>query len=170
MEEDGLVKFNDDGLNEMLLHEVKQLALLGLTQEQMCKVWNINSNTFSKWLHVPEFREAYDSGKTRASAKVAESLFKRAVGYDYYEDHVNMAGGKPIISRIQKHLPPDPWSCVRFLSIKERALWSETHHSELTQTNININKFDLSGFSTEDLEALKRIGLNQLSRNATGSQ
>jgi len=170
MEEEGLVQFNDDGLNEMLLHEVKQLALLGLTQEQMCRVWNIKMSTLTSWFTVPEFRGAYESGTTRANAKVAESLYRRAVGYDYYEDHVNMANGKPIISRIQKHLPPDPWSAVRFLSIKERALWSETHRIEATQTNININKFDFTGFTTEELEILKKIGLSQLSRNATGSQ
>ena len=165
-----LAKYDDDGYDENLLREAKELALLGLANTQMCKVWGITQSKFNEWEKDPRFREALEAGRTVADARVANSLFRRAIGMTWFEDHVKIVGGKAEKVRVERYTPPDPWACVKWLALRQPQRWSETKKMEMTNTNINVNKFDFTGISDEELIMLKKIGLNQLVRNAGTSQ
>ncbi len=54
---------------------VKALAAYGVLQSEISKVIGVDDKTLRK-----HFRDELDTGSTRANAKVAESLFKRATG------------------------------------------------------------------------------------------
>ena len=63
-----------------------KLALLGATDKEMADLWNVNPDTVHEWKKVhPEFSESINSGKVKADAEVAKSLYKRALGYQYDE-------------------------------------------------------------------------------------
>jgi len=51
------------------------------------------------------------------------------------------------------------------LSLRQRGEWSETQRVEITNTNINITKIDLTGFTTEQLKIMEEIGLKQLPKH-----
>ncbi len=164
-----VIKFNDEGYNEDLLREARELALLGLTEEQMAKAWGITLSRFNDFKKDAKFMEALTDGKLRADGHVAASLYKRAVGYDYYEERAGFFKGEAITVRVKRHVPPDPWSAVRWLSTRQRAVWSETQKMEITNTNININKIDFSGLSEEEMLMIRQIQMKQLAKNAGGN-
>lgn len=58
------------------------IALLGGTPETLAKSLGVSEQTVRNWLDTyPEFNIAWVGGKDFADAKVAEALFKRAVGF-----------------------------------------------------------------------------------------
>ena len=165
-----LARYNEDGYDEELLNEAYQLSLLGLKDSELCQVWGIDSHVLAGWKKDKVFHDALERGRVKADAKVVTALFKRATGFSWYEDHLTVYQGKPTVTRIERYVPPDPWSAIKWLGIRQKALWNETHKVEMTNTNININKFDFTGISDDELMMLKKIGLNQLVRNAQSEQ
>jgi len=150
--------------------EAFKLALLGLSEQQIADHMEISLGAISLWKREhDEFRIALRDGKTEADSNAAAALYKRAIGYEYDEDHVSIFKGVAVITTIKKHVPPDPWSAARWLSLRQSKLWSETHKLEVTNTNVNINKFDFSGLSTEDMLVIKKLGLKQLTDNVGGN-
>jgi hypothetical protein len=107
-------------------------------------------------------------GRTLADATVAASLYKAATGYEYEEDHVTAFQGEVTVTRVKKYKGPDSYAAVRWLSVRQKNLWTDSQKVEITQ-NINITKLDLSKLDTEELMMLEKIGLKQLApRSNTG--
>lgn len=163
---DDRIKWSEDRVRE-----VYELALLGLTDEKMWGVMGISQGTFNLWKRDrDDFREALLRGKILADARVAESLYKRAVGYDVEDEHVSVFRGVVTKTKVRRHVPGDPWSAAKWLSLRQRSLWSETQRMEITQTNVNITKIDYTGMSDEELLLLKKIGFKNMIENAKSSQ
>lgn len=73
-----------------------RLALLGATDKEMAAIWQVNEDTVHEWKKVhPEFSESLKAGKVEADAKVAASLYRRAVGYEYRETTFEKIGEGP---------------------------------------------------------------------------
>jgi hypothetical protein len=106
-----------------------------------------------------------EEGKIIADSKVAASLYKRAVGFSFQEEVLHVIKGEVVRSVVTKHVIPDPWSAHKWLSARQPQLWTDTSKSETTHTNININKFDFNGLSTEELQLVEKIGLKQLAES-----
>lgn len=107
--------------------QVEALAAYGIPQEDMCKLI-LNPRTGKpidlKTLHK-HFREELDTGMTKANAKVAESLFRQAVGAPAIYD----ANGK----QLRAEQPPVVSAGIFWL--KARAGWKERDVHELTGEN-----------------------------------
>ena len=59
----------------------KRLALLGLTDAKMAEVFGVSERSFNDWKRAhPAFKLALTEGKADADARVAESLYRAAVG------------------------------------------------------------------------------------------
>jgi hypothetical protein len=149
--------------NDSRPQQAYELALLGgLSFEDMARCMCISLETFNSWRRrFPVFENAIIEGGMRATARVALALYKRATGYEYDEEvvHVSKTGiTKMIVHRI---VQPDVAAAAKWLSAKHRSQWSEVSRSEITQTNININKLDLSSLSAEELSLVKSINLKQ---------
>src|SRR3974377_1285199 len=64
--------------------QATRLCLLGATDEEMAAFFGVATSTFYLWQRKhPEFRTAVKDGKLVADAAVAESLYKRALGYSH---------------------------------------------------------------------------------------
>lgn len=155
------VKWNQDRIRQVYM-----LALLGATDRQMAEVMGISIDLFESWKkRKPDFKKAMMAGKMEADAKVAQALYHRAIGFEYEEDHVTVYRGEVIKTRVKKVLPPDVTAAVKWLSARQRGVWTESR-IDVTHTNININKFDFSELSTDELMLVKKLGLKQIAENA----
>ena len=139
-----------------------KLALLGATNKEMADVLEVNVQTIDLWMRKhPEFRKKVNEGKTVANSKVAHALYKKATGFYYEEERAFMYKGEIITKKIKKYQIPDAWACMKFLGAKEKEKWTDTQNTSVSNTQINIGKIDLSGFSMEELTLMRKIGLNQ---------
>lgn len=148
--------------NPHRVNEVFMLSLLGATLEEIADIMGVRTATIARWREQhPEFDEAIRRGRNPADARVAHSLYKSAVGYYYYEEVASNYKGQPIVTRIKRYRPPNPWAAARWLSLRQAQHWGDTTRIDITQRSIttmfNIN---LDGMTTEELMVLKRLGLN----------
>lgn len=143
---------------------VFSLAVLGASEKVLAAAFNVHVNTIAMWKKTqPEFMEEFHRGQTEALANVAFSLYNRATGYDYEEEEVHVIKGKIERITVKKHMKADTWAAVKFLNLKGREFgWSESHNPTLTNNNININNFDLTVLSKDELKAMTKLGLNSM--------
>lgn len=156
--------------NEDRPRQAYKLALLGATDKQVADVMGVSIQTIDTWKRDrPEFAEALMRGKDQADMEVASAFYKRATGYDVVEKKVTIYRGKVIEYETTRHIPADPWSCQKWLSLRQREKWADVQRIETLTTNVNINRFDFTGISTEDLLVLERFGLKQLAQQSGGN-
>lgn len=76
-----------------------KLALLGATDKEMADFFEVAESTFHLWkLDHPKFSEAINKGKIKADAEVANSLFKRATGFEYDEVTFEKVGDQETVT------------------------------------------------------------------------
>lgn len=111
--------------------EAYKLCLLGATDKQMGDFFDVNEDTINEWKkRHPEFSESLKEGKIVADANVAESLYKRACGYEHPEVHISSYQGDITITDLTKHYPPD--TAAAFIWLKNRAGWKDKTETEHT--------------------------------------
>lgn len=149
--------------SDVMIEQVYRCALLGATDKEIAGILGVDINTFDFWKRDrPELKAALQRGKMEADSHVADALFKRAIGYEVEEVDIKMYKGKIIKTTYTKHFPPDSYAAVKWLTIRQRQHWADVKMTENVQANVNINTFDFSGLTTEELKVLKSIGLKQL--------
>ncbi|SDY78220.1 hypothetical protein [Nitrosomonas sp. Nm33] len=96
-------------------------------------------------------------GKLIADAKVAEALYKMAIGYSHPETHIARQGGKVIKIEITKRYLPNTKACIFWLKNRQPKLWRD--RIELKQQT-NLNKFP----PKEELDAMYEKALAEAAR------
>ena len=97
--------------------QIKSLALLGLTEEQIADGVGITRQTIYNWKNkYPKFFEDLADWKKQADEKVVKSLYQRAKGYSCPETKAQWVndkdGGHWEYAEITRHYPPDPTSMI----------------------------------------------------------
>ena len=152
--------------NENRAHQAYLLALLGATDKVMAEIMGINENTFDLWKRShPEFMEAVKEGKYKADMRVVEGFYLNCQDRWIEEEESHIWKGQVIKTKVKKFIQGDKWAQQKWLSLRQRGEWSETQRVEITNTNINITKIDLTGFTTEQLKIMEEIGLKQLPKH-----
>ncbi len=94
--------------SEEFVDESYRLALLGLKEPEICKVLGIAATTCERWKkRHPEFKDAITEGRIRADAHVAQSLYRKATGYE----------------RDGVYYPPDTKAAHIWLLNRQRGYW-----------------------------------------------
>jgi len=120
-----------------------KLCLLGATDEELGNFFEVDERTINRWKKThPKFCQSLKKGKVVADAEVAESLFKRACGYEHPEDKIFVRGntttGKDGVQTERsevvrvgtvKHYPPD--TAAAFIWLKNRAGWKDKQEVEI---------------------------------------
>jgi hypothetical protein len=107
-----------------LVKQARELALLGLTDAEIARVFDVATSTFKEWKAAhPAFARALIDGKTIADAQVAASLHHRAVGYSHPETVINAWQGTVIKTRVIRHYPPDTQAALKWLHNRRPSLW-----------------------------------------------
>lgn len=86
------------------------MALLGATDEEMAAAFDVTPVTINKWKTMyPTFGASLRAGKIMADAQVANSLHKRAMGYEHEAVKIFLREGdeEPVYAPYVKHIPPD---------------------------------------------------------------
>jgi hypothetical protein len=103
----------------------------------------------------PEFKSAFDRGRTIADGKIARALYKRAKGYSHPAEKIFLSkDGQIVRASYIQHYPPDTGAMQLYLTNRQRALWFSKPGAEV---NLNIS------LETVVLNALK---LNQTRKQA----
>lgn len=116
-------------MSEEGLGLVRQWRREGLTIEEIAhKYIGVGETTLSRWRHESEdFENALRIGQDQANALVEESLFKRALGYDYDEDTWELVEGEMRkVKTIRKHVSPDVKACLSWLFSRRPDRWRAT--------------------------------------------
>jgi hypothetical protein len=104
-----------------------RLCLLGLTDKELSAFFCVSESTLNLWkLKHDDFSESIKNGREIADAKVVESLFKRACGYEHEEDVIMQYKGEPVIVPTIKHYPPDAASAIFLLCNRQRSRWKNS--------------------------------------------
>lgn len=103
-----------------------KLCLLGFTDIQLSKFFEVNESTIHQWkLDYPQFSESLKRGKDIADAEVAHSLFNRALGYSHPEVKVFNQNGEIIEHQVDKHYPPDATAIAYWLNNRQKLNWKQ---------------------------------------------
>ena len=114
--------------------QVFKLCLLGATDKGLADFFNVDEATINRWkLSHDDFCESIKRGKDEADARVAESLFNRALGYSHKDTKFATHEGK-ITDREEytKHYPPDATSAIFWLKNRQKDQWRDKQDHELT--------------------------------------
>lgn len=105
-----------------------KLCLLGATDAQLADFFGVSTQTINSWKNKhPTFLDALNAGKHEADAKVAESLYHRALGYSHKDVSISNYRGQVTITPITKHYPPDTTACIFWLKNRDREHWRDRH-------------------------------------------
>lgn len=120
-------------------------CLLGLTDEQMAGIFEIDVSTFYRWKNEhPEFCEAIKSGKEEADVKIAASLFKRATGHKEkrtipikLRTTVNGEGSTEVVEmvEVEDYYPPDTGAQIFWLKNRNPQMWRDKKEIDLNDAS-----------------------------------
>lgn len=152
-------------------HRVYRLALLGLTEAEIALALDIKLNTLYRLKREDEkFLKALTRGKFDADAKVAESLYRRALGFTVKETKLNVVDGYIEKTEVDKHYPPDVRACIAWLRVRQREKWTEKIHVKVGIKNngeelpLSNEPLDLSILSDAELELASKLAFRGLSK------
>lgn len=131
-----------------------KLCLLGLTDEELAKFFEVNVSTINEWKHKhAEFSESLKKGKAIADGNVAYALYQRAIGYEHADVHVAVINEKVVLTPLIKYYPPDP-TAIKF--------WLNNRQPEKWRLKVEVEQTIIDPFP--DKEKLNEIRAKQLNR------
>jgi hypothetical protein len=107
--------------------QVIKLCRLGAKDKELADFFNICEKTLNNWKNNKEFLQSLKEGKELADATVADSLFKRATGYEHEDLHFSSHEGEVTATEYIKHYPPDPTSMIFWLKNRRPDLFRDKH-------------------------------------------
>ena len=128
--------------------EIKEWAEEGLIEAEMCKRLGVSRSQFQ--VYKKDFSDLSDSlkeGKQIADYRVEQSLFKRAMGYEYEESKVVWIGeNKRRIEKTIKQVVSDVTAIIFWLKNRKPKDWKDKRDHDFTsggeKVTINVNLTD----------------------------
>lgn len=137
-------------------------CLLGATDAEIALLFDVNEDTVHEWKKVhPEFSESLTRGKAEADANVAESLYKRALGYSHEAVKIFMPAGfnEPVYAPYTEHFPPDTAAASLWLRNRRPDKWRDKIDiSAKSEMTVHVtDSLDLAQLNADQREALREI-------------
>lgn len=132
--------------SKKIIPQVYELCLLGATDAELAVFFNISESTLNTWKKKhPDFLESLKRGKDIADARVANSLFQRAIGFEGTETKVaTFEGTISDVQEVPKNYPPDTTAAIFWLKNRQAQKWRDK-----TDHNIKLSSAE------EFLDAIK---------------
>lgn len=146
---------------EEFIEQAYKLCLLGATDKELGDFFGVTEQTVNNWKKTKDgFFESIKRGKMEADAKVAASLYHRALGFETTE--VVTASFQGIISdmkTVKKVYPPDPTSAIFWLKNRQPDKWRDKQEVDHKSTDgtMSPQPKDLSKLSAEELKSYREI-------------
>jgi transposase-like protein len=110
-------------------------CLLGATLDDLARHFKVAPSTVDLWMTRYEaFRKAVNSGRAEADARVAQSLYRRAMGYSHaaVKIAVDAKTGESAEHPYTEHYPPDTVACIFWLKNRQPTFWRDKIVAEQT--------------------------------------
>ena len=111
----------------------------GLTDEQLAHNMGISRDTLYAWKNkYPDISNALKRGKEVVDIQVENALLKRALGYDYQEERVEVSEdkGRKVVRTI-KHVPADTTAGIFWLKNRRPDKWRDKPEPEADADSLN---------------------------------
>lgn len=116
---------------------IYRLALLGSTDKEIATTLEVQDTTLHRWKReYPEIVTALKAGRDEADARVADSLYRRALGYKHKAVELKVVslpdGGGSVVEKVDvvKHYPPDTKAASLWLRNRKSKFWKERDSDE----------------------------------------
>lgn len=114
-----------------------KLGLLGATDAEVASFFEVDVATLNRWKKKhPEFCASLKRGKDDADSRVAQSLFRRALGYSHPAVKIltvsngnNQGSSVEEVPYIERY-PPDTVACIFWLKNRQRDKWRDKQPDE----------------------------------------
>ncbi len=102
-------------------------CLLGATNAELAGFFHVAPRTVDNWLaERADFADAVQEGRVAADARVARSLFTRAVGHTQKVERVtNWSSGESKTMTCTLYFPPETRACIHWLHNRRRISWRD---------------------------------------------
>ena len=108
--------------------QAEKLSAKGFIDTEMADFFNVAESTLHKWkLDHKEFSESLKRGKVHSDSKVVDSLYHRALGYEFKETKVENGAQGEKITVTTKQLAGDTTAQIFWLKNRDPANWTEKH-------------------------------------------
>lgn len=108
------------------VEQAYRLTLLGLTLEEMAKVFDVGYTTIQEWKQtIGEFADAIKRGGAIADGMVTDSLFQNAIGIAGEKVFYDPKAGEIVRAGITHK--PDPVSGIFWLKNRQPHIWRDRH-------------------------------------------
>jgi hypothetical protein len=108
-----------------------ELCKLGATNRDLGLALHAHEKTICDWLaKYPKFAKAVHEGRAIADAKVASSLYHRAIGYSHKAIKMFCHEGFVITKDYTERFPPDTTACIFWLKNRRPDLWRDRQQHE----------------------------------------
>lgn len=114
-----------------------KLSLLGLSLEDLAQSFGITANTLANWRKKhPSFDDAVTMGREAADAAVADSLYRRATGYEFHTQKIVVDPKTKLTTVVPyvEHVPPDPACMIFWLKNRQRDRWRDRIEQKVDAT------------------------------------
>ncbi len=144
----------------------KYWARDGLTEAEMATRFGVCRDTLHEWKRkYSEFSDALKESKEIADRQVEDSLYRRAVGFEYEEIKViaTKDGKTAKVEKTKKFIAPDVTAQIFWLKNRQPERWRDVQRQEHTGANggpiktETTAKEDLSHYTTEELLQMQVI-------------
>lgn len=115
------------------VEQAKNLCLLGAIDPEIASFFDVSLTTFQNWKRKnPELREALKIGKSAADARVAKSLYQRAIGFSQQEIDIRVIAGKVVQTIYTKKYVGDVTAQIFYLKNRRPDLWSDRREKDMS--------------------------------------
>lgn len=120
-------------------HFAYRHCLLGATNDDLAKLFDVNVDTIYEWQNKYEkFSDAIKKGKAQADGWIANSLFNRALGYTHQEEKIFQNNGEIIRADTTKHYPPETAACIFWLKNRQPDKWRDKQEIAVEDRTIRV--------------------------------
>jgi hypothetical protein len=130
--------------------QAKKLCALGATDAELATFFEVALSTVGLWkVQYPEFSEALKVSKDELDAKVEQSLFRRAMGYECEETDLKVINGEVVKTQVRKIYPPDTTAMIFWLKNRQPAKWRDRVDQTLSGPDggpVQLQKIELVAF------------------------
>jgi hypothetical protein len=136
--------------NPEYAEQAKKLCALGATDAELATFFEVATSTVALWkVQYQEFSDALKASKDELDEKVEQSLFRRAMGYEYDETSMKEVNGELVEVRVRKVFPPDTTAMIFWLKNRQSAKWRDRVDKTISGPDggpVQVQKIELVAF------------------------
>ena len=124
--------------------QAEKLCKKGFIDVEIADFFEVDVSTLNRWKEAhPEFRESLKDGKRHSDSKVEDSLYNRALGYEFQEVKEELEGGTVTkTTRTTRQLAGDTTAQIFWLKNRQPERWRDKQEVSNTIKIEAIDDFD----------------------------